>query len=79
MAVQRLADVYEGIKDRLLRGGAEGVLPIEQMVARLEQLSRVRRLVEQFLKGARCTAELLAVASEQRKVAMEDGEGVAAA
>lgn len=79
VAVQRLVDAYDGVKDRLLRGGAEGGLPIEQMVAELEMLSRARRLLEHFLKGVRCTGELLAVAAEQRKVVEEDDTGGAAA
>ena len=44
---------YQPVKDRLLRAGAEGRVPVQQMVALLDRLSSVRRAVDQATKGAR--------------------------
>lgn len=64
---QELLAAYESAKDRLLQEGTEGRLPLEPMVLHLEDLSRCRRLVEQFRKGVACTAELLAVSTRKER------------
>ncbi|ABM61249.1 Na/Pi cotransporter family protein [Halorhodospira halophila] len=44
---------YQPIKERLLRAGAEGRLPVRRMVAVLDRLSAVRRALDQATKSAR--------------------------
>jgi len=44
---------YQEIKNRLLRAGATGTLSVQRMVAVLDRMSVVRRIVEQHLKAAR--------------------------
>lgn len=43
---------YQAVKGQLLRAGAEGRLPVRRMVAALDQISALRRLVDQFTKAA---------------------------
>ena len=44
--------MYHGLKDRLLTAGAEGRMPIDHMVDRLEVYSLIRRMVEQGVKAS---------------------------
>lgn len=44
---------YQSVKAQLLRAGAEGRLQIRQMAAILDQLSALRRLLDQAVKAAR--------------------------
>ncbi|MCG5538926.1 Na/Pi cotransporter family protein [Halorhodospira sp. 9622] len=44
---------YQPVKERLLRAGAAGQLPVRRMVAVLDRLSAVRRALDQAVKSAR--------------------------
>jgi len=57
-AVKEFEDKYQAMKALLLRAGAEGRLPMRQMVSRLDELSDVRRIVDQAFKAARHTKTL---------------------
>lgn len=48
-----LQDAYQSLKNRLLRTGTEGRLPVRRMVEELDTLSNIRRLAEQADKAAR--------------------------
>jgi len=56
LALQQELDVfekvYQDVKAVLLEAGATGRLPVDQMVLRLDYISRVRRMMEQLGKGA---------------------------
>ena len=47
---QRLIE-YQELKSHLLRAGSEGRLSIRQMVARLDEISAIRRMLEQAVKA----------------------------
>ncbi|MFN2337881.1 MAG: hypothetical protein ABR544_02785, partial [Gammaproteobacteria bacterium] len=47
---QRLIE-YQELKSHLLRAGSEGRLSIRQMVARLDEASAIRRMLEQAVKA----------------------------
>jgi len=51
-ALDVFEDSYQELKDVLLAAGAMGRVPVEQMVFRLDYISRVRRMMEQLVKGA---------------------------
>jgi phosphate:Na+ symporter len=46
-------DSYHALKDALLKAGAEGRVPVADLVTHLDRLSNVRRLAEQMERGAR--------------------------
>ena len=48
-----LQDAYQSLKNRLLRTGTEGRIPVRRMVEELDTLSNIRRLAEQADKAAR--------------------------
>ncbi|MGE0081602.1 MAG: Na/Pi cotransporter family protein [Thiohalomonadaceae bacterium] len=50
---------YQALKAALLRAGANGLLPVREMVAELDVLSMTRRLIEQIVKSAPYLAGLL--------------------
>lgn len=62
-------DAYHSLKAHLLRAGSEGRLRTEQMVELLEFYSRMRRLLQQAVKGARYLYGLLRLTSAQVKPA----------
>jgi phosphate:Na+ symporter len=62
-----LENDYQALKGRLLRAGTEGRLPIRQMVARLDELSAIRRMLDQALKAARYSASLHAAVTPHRE------------
>lgn len=57
-ALSRLQEPYQALKARLLRAGADGSLPIRQMVARLDEISAIRRILDQSVKAARYLVSL---------------------
>jgi len=57
-AIKDFADDYQALKALLLRAGADDRLPVRQMVARLDELSYVRRIVDQAYKAAKYTRRL---------------------
>jgi len=60
-------DSYQKMKERLLRAGADQNLPIADLSTVLDQISRVRRMVEQAVKAARHLNSLREI---------ETGEGI---
>ena len=56
--IRDFADDYQALKALLLRAGAEDRMPVRQMVARLDELSHVRRIVDQAYKAAKHTRKL---------------------
>ena len=65
-AIKDFADDYQSLKNLLLRAGADDRLPVRQMVARLDQLSHVRRIVDQAYKAAKYTRRLRKQLYQQR-------------
>ncbi|MFW6021079.1 MAG: Na/Pi cotransporter family protein [Guyparkeria sp.] len=57
-AVKDFADDYQALKALLLRAGADDRLPVREMVARLDELTHVRRIVDQAYKAAKYTRKL---------------------
>ncbi|MDG4867591.1 Na/Pi symporter [Guyparkeria sp. 1SP6A2] len=57
-AIKDFADDYQALKALLLRAGADDRLPVRQMVARLDEMSHVRRLIDQSYKAAKYTRRL---------------------
>lgn len=57
-AIKDFADDYQALKSLLLRAGADDRMPVRQMVARLDELSHVRRLIDQSYKAAKYTRRL---------------------
>jgi phosphate:Na+ symporter len=49
---------YQTVKADLLRAGADRRMPVRQMVAALDQISALRRLVDQFAKASATFVEL---------------------
>ena len=71
--------VYESQKRRILSAGPAGVLPVEQMVLRLDLESRNRRMVEQLTKGALLLSNLAGSWDVyDNGLAEDDGNGAAA-
>ncbi len=62
-----MEDAYQSLKAHLLRAGSEGRLRTEQMVEQLEFYSRLRRLLQQAVKGGRYLHGLLDLAAAQRQ------------
>jgi phosphate:Na+ symporter len=56
--VQRFQAEYQDLKSLILRAGTEGRLPIRQMAARLDEISTVRRMVDQAVKAAHYLSHL---------------------
>ncbi len=63
-ALERVEACYGALKDDLLQAGAEGTVPVGELVAHLDRLSNVRRLAEQMERGARHLWALGALAEE---------------
>ena len=57
-AIKDFADDYQALKALLLRAGADDRMPVRQMVARLDELSYVRRVIDQAYKAAKYTRRL---------------------
>ena len=57
-AIKDFADDYQTLKALLLRAGADDRLPVRQMATRLDELSHVRRIVDQTYKAAKYTRRL---------------------
>jgi len=57
-AIKDFADDYQSVKALLLRSGADDRMPVRQMVTRLDELSHVRRVVDQAYKAAKYTRRL---------------------
>ena len=57
-AIRDFADDYQALKALLLRAGADDRMPVRQMVARLDELSYVRRMIDQAYKAAKYTRRL---------------------
>lgn len=57
-AINDFADDYQALKNLLLHAGADGRLPVRQMVARLDELTHFRRIVDQTYKAAKYTRRL---------------------
>ncbi len=57
-AHDRFETAYQKVKQGLLDRGGEGRLPVEQMLGYLDQYSRLRRMVNQIIKGARLLERL---------------------
>ncbi len=52
---------YQAAKSELLRAGADRRVPVGQMVAALDQISALRRLVDQFTKAAQVLMPLVSL------------------
>lgn len=74
-----MEDAYQSLKGHLLRAGSEGRLRTEQMVELLEFYSRIRRLLQQAVKGGRYLHSLLGLAAQQKKKAEPEPEAEAVA
>lgn len=57
-AIKDFVDDYQSLKNLLLHAGADGRLPVRQMVARLDELTHYRRIVDQAYKAAKYTRRL---------------------
>ncbi|MGM0516038.1 MAG: Na/Pi cotransporter family protein [Pseudomonadota bacterium] len=57
-AISDFADDYQALKSLLLRAGADDRIPVRQMVTRLDELSHVRRVIDQTYKAAKYTRKL---------------------
>jgi phosphate:Na+ symporter len=57
-AMQAFQEHYQALKGILLRGGAQGRLPMRQMVGRLDEISDIRRILDQAVKAAHHTLTL---------------------
>ena len=57
-AMQALQEQYQQLKTAILRAGSGGKLPITQMALRLEEISHIRRALEQAVKAARYLTSL---------------------
>lgn len=64
-----MEDAYQSLKAHLLRAGSEGRLRTEQMVELLDLYSRIRRLLQQAVKGGRYLDGLLDLALTQHATA----------
>ena len=64
-AVDAFETSYQAAKQAFLASGSDGHLTADQMVQHLEWLSRIRRMVQQMLKGARLLDRL------RRQLSME--------
>ncbi len=58
-AMQVLQEQYQHLKAAILRAGSEGKLAITQMALRLEEISHLRRALEQAVKAAHYLTSLL--------------------
>ncbi|MFU8838097.1 MAG: Na/Pi cotransporter family protein [Thiohalomonadaceae bacterium] len=56
--MQAFQEHYQTLKGMLLRGGAQGRLPMRQMVGRLDEISDIRRILDQAVKAAHHTITL---------------------
>ena len=59
-ALERIQNEYQNLKSRLLRAGAAGEIPVQQLVEELDLLSNIRRIGEQLHKSRRYMADLQA-------------------
>ncbi len=67
-----LEDSYHSLKAHLLRAGAAGRIGGEQIVQQLEIYSRLRRMLQQAVKGANYLHGLLQLAAKYRRMQQED-------
>ena len=63
-AIEQVQQRYRDLKNTLLQAGAEGAVPVGDLVAHLDRLSNVRRLAEQMERGARHLWALAAFAEQ---------------
>jgi phosphate:Na+ symporter len=63
-----LLEEYQQLKGELLRAGADGRLPIRQMVARLDEMGAVRRILDQAAKAARYLQTMNILVHEHRRI-----------
>jgi len=57
-ALKAFEDDYQAMKAMLLRAGVDGRLPVRQMAARLDEISTIRRIVDQAFKAAKHSHKL---------------------
>jgi len=57
-ALKAFEDDYQAMKAMLLRAGADGRLPVRQMASRLDEISSIRRIVDQAFKAAKHSNKL---------------------
>lgn len=57
---------YQEVKQRLVHAGAAGRIPVRHMVARLDELSNTRRILDQAVKAARYTDGLYRIMGRSR-------------
>jgi phosphate:Na+ symporter len=74
--VAELKERYKHLKASLLDAGARGVWPVHHLVATLDWLSNVRRLVEQIERGARYLASLDPLLEDVADEEKEDAEAL---
>lgn len=67
-----LEDAYQSLKALLLRAGTEELISSEQMVEQLEIYSRLRRMLQQAVKGGNYLHGLLDLAAKYRRMQQED-------
>jgi phosphate:Na+ symporter len=59
---------YQRLKSKILRAGAEGIIPVRPMVDQLDLLSNVRRIAEQAGKGAGYFSGVKSLTEEEPKI-----------
>lgn len=59
-ALEALQNTYQNLKETLLQAAAEGKLPLEQMALQLEEISHIRRALEQAVKADRYLQQIAA-------------------
>ncbi|GAB4291450.1 MAG: hypothetical protein Kow0096_05640 [Thiohalomonadaceae bacterium] len=69
-----LEDAYQSLKSLLLRAGTEERISSEQMVEQLEIYSRLRRMLQQMVKGSNYLFGLLELAAKYRRMQQEDAQ-----
>ncbi len=57
---------YQETKQRLIQAGTAGRIPVRQMVSRLDEISNIRRILDQAVKAALYTESLLTVQDHGR-------------
>jgi len=73
-ALATMEDSYHSLKAHLLRAGTEERITGEQMVQQLEIYSRIRRMMQQTVKGGIYLHTLLDLAVKYRRMQQEDVE-----
>ncbi len=66
LTMRTLQELYQQLKADVLRAGSEGRLSIAQMAHRLEEISHIRRALDQSVKAAHYLTSLMQPVEEER-------------